>query len=291
MESRVLPSFTDIYYFLEVARSHSISRAAEKLGITQPSLSAAMQRLEDRLGIQLFVRERRGMWLTRAGRDLLDGGDALVTRWQQLKATISKREQKPGGQYVLGCHPSVAMYTLAKFLPRLLQTYPELEIKLVHDLSRKITEGVISFGIDLGIVVNPVQHPDLVIRELCQDVVTFWCARQPSSVQSLDADNCVLICDPELAQVQSLLQKLRKKKKRLYQRTMLSSSLEVIADLSTAGAGIGILPSRVAKLRKLRLLDKSLPTYKDRICLVYRVDYQRNQGSKTIINAIKKSQF
>ncbi len=196
----MLPSFTDIYYFLEVARSTSISRAAEKLGITQPSLSAAMQRLEDKLGTLLFVRGRSGVQLTRAGRDLLDGGAELVTRWQQLKASISKREQEPGGQYVLGCHPSVAMYTLANFLPRLLQTYPSLEVKLMHDLSRKITEGVISFSIDLGIVVNPVQHPDLVIRELCHDVVSFWCARKPSTVQTLDADDSVLICDPELAQ-------------------------------------------------------------------------------------------
>lgn len=302
----MLPSFTDIYYFLEVARSRSISRAAEKLGITQPSLSAAMQRLEDRLGTQLFVRERSGVQLTRAGRDLVTGGEALVTRWQQLKTSISKRQHEPGGQYVLGCHPSVALYTLANFLPHLLQTYPELEVKLVHNLSRKITEGVVSFSIDFGIVVNPVQHPDLVIRELCHDVVTFWCARQPSSVQALDTDNRVLICDPELAQIQSLLQKLRKKqgaRKRqgvsdvaqhrhaFCHRIVQSSSLEVIADLTAAGAGIGILPARVAKLRKLRLLDKTLPTYKDRICLVYRVDYQRHQGSKTIINAIRNSRF
>ena len=68
-----------------------------------------------------------------------------------------------------------------------------------------------------------------------------------------------------------------------------SSSLEVVADLTAAGAGIGILPARVAKLRKLRLLDKTLPIYKDRICLIYRVDYQRNKGSKTIIEAIRKA--
>ena len=286
----MLPSFTDIYYFLEVARSASISRAAEKLGITQPSLSAAMQRLEDRLGTQLFVRGRTGVQLTRAGRDLLDDGAELITRWQQLKASISKREQEPGGQYVLGCHPSVAMYTLAKFLPCLLQTYPSLEVKLMHDLSRKITEGVISFSIDLGIVVNPVQHPDLVIRELCRDVVSFWCTRKPSVLQTLDADNGVLIYDPELAQAQNLLQKLRKKKKFNGKRTVQSSSLEVVANLTAAGAGIGILPARVAKLRKLRLLDKTLPTYKDRICLIYRVDYQRNKGSKTtIIEAIRNA--
>lgn len=284
----MLPSFTDIYYFLEVARSVSISRAAEKLGITQPSLSAAMQRLEARLGAVLFVRERSGVQLTRAGRELLNGGQELVMSWQRLKACISKREKEPGGQYVLGCHPSVALYTLTTFLPQLLQNYPALEIQLIHDLSRKVTEGVISFRIDLGIVVNPVQHPDLVIRELGHDLVSFWRARKPSSLQTLDADHGVLIYDPDLIQVQNLLQQLRKKQKAICKRAVQSSNLEVIAALTAAGAGIGILPARIAKPHKLQLLGhKTLPTYKDRICLVYRVDYQRHRGSKKIIAAIR----
>lgn len=272
---------------MEVARSTSISRAAEKLGITQPSLSAAMQRLEDRLGTQLFVRERSGVQMTRSGRKLLDSGEELVTCWQQLKANISKHEQEPGGHYVLGCHQSVAMYTLAKFLPRLLQTYLSLETKLMHDLSRKITEGVISFRLILASSSIQCNIP-IWLSGSC-DVVSFWCARKPSSVQTLDTDNGVLICDPELMQVQNLLQRLRKKNKHSGKRIVQSSSLEVIADLTAAGAGIGILPARVAKLRKLRLLDKTLPTYKDRICLIYHIDYQRNKGSKAIIEAIRNA--
>ncbi len=287
----MLPAFTDIYYFLEVARCGNISRAAERLNISQPSLSEAMQRLEHKLGTQLLVRKHSGVQLTRAGRSLRDDGGVLVTRWQHLKASISKCDRQPGGQYVLGCHPSVATYTLTKFLPHLLQAYPALETKLVHGLSRKITEAVVSFNIDLGIVVNPVQHPDLVIRELCRDVVAFWWARRPSAVQTLDADRGVLMYDPELAQVRNLLQKLRRQQKHLCRRIVQSNSLELIADLTAAGAGIGILPTRVARPRQLCLLDSSLPTYRDRICLVYRADYQRSQGSKAIISTIINSKF
>ena len=287
----MLPSFTDIYYFLAVAQASSISRAAEQLGITQPSLSAAIQRLEDALGVMLLVREHRGVQLTRAGRALQRKGEELVTHWQQLKASISKREQEPGGQYVLGCHPSVALYSLAHFLPQLLHHYRLLEVKLVHDLSRKITEGVISFRIDLGLVVNPVQHPDLVIRELCRDEVTFWCARKPSPTQVLDAEQGVLICDPELQQTQSLLHKLQKKHHVTCGRIVQSSNLEVITDLTAAGAGIGILPSRVAAARRLQRLGKHLPAYQDRICLIYRADCQKNKGSKTIIDIIRKTKI
>ena len=287
----MVPTFTDITYFIEVAQTKNISRAAERLGITQPSLSSAMKRLEDSLGATLFIRGRTGVQLTKPGKELLGKGRLLLLNWEQLRADINKKESGVSGQYIIGCHPSVALYSLSHFLPDLVQKHPELEIKLTHDLSRKITEGVISFEIDFGIVVNPVRHPDLVIKELCSDDVLFWTARKPSSTQSLDPSKGVLICDLNLIQAQKLLGDLQKKKLG-FNRIIQSSNLEVITDLITSGVGIGILPKRVAMRamdQKIKPLDQKLPIFKDRICLVYRADSQRTIGSQIIIKAIKNS--
>lgn len=287
----MVPAFTDIAYFIEVAQTKNISRAAERLGITQPSLSSAIKRLEDSVGATLFIRSRTGVQLTKPGKELLNRGRMLLLNWEQLRADINKRETAVSGEYVIGCHPSVALYSLPHFLPNLMQEYPELEIKLVHDLSRKITEGVISFEIDFGIAVNPVNHPDLVIKELCTDDVLFWTAGKPSSTQNLNPKNGVLICDLNLTQVQKLLGDLEKKKLG-FKRIIQSSSLEVITELTAAGAGIGILPKRVASRSassKLKPLDEKMPTFKDKICLVYRADSQKTMGGKVIFEAIRKS--
>lgn len=287
----IAPGYTDITYFLEVAHTRNISRAAERLGITQPSLSVAMKRLEDALGVTLFVRGRSGVQLTKAGTELLRKGRLLLLSWEQLKADVNKKETGVSGQYVIGCHPSVALYSLSHFLPGLIQQHPELEIKLVHDLSRKVTEGVISFEIDFGIVVNPIRHPELVIRDLCSDDVLLWTAAKPSLTQSLDSRTGVLVCDLNLIQVQKLLGDLQKRK-QAFKRIIHSSSLEVIADLTAAGAGLGILPNRVAtraNAQKLKPLDERLPVFKDQVCLVYRADLQKTKGSQTIIDAIRKS--
>lgn len=284
-------AFTDITYFIEVAQTQNISRAAERLGITQPSLSSAMKRLEDSLGVTLFIRGRTGVQLTKAGKELLGRGRLLILNWEQLRADVNKKETGMSGQYVIGCHPSVALYSLSHFLPKLMQQYSELEIKLTHDLSRKITEGVISFEIDFGIVVNPVRHPDLVIHELCTDDVLFWTASKPSSTQSLNSKTGVLICDLNLMQVQKLVDDLQKNGHG-FKRTIQSSSLEVITDLTASGAGVGILPGRVATRipsQKLRPLEGSLPVFKDKICLIYRADAQKTYGSRMIIDAIKTS--
>lgn len=287
----IAPAYTDITYFIEVAQTRNISRAAERLGIAQPSLSSAMKRLEDSLGATLLVRGRTGVQLTKAGTELLRKGRLLLLNWEQLKTDVNKNETGVSGQYVIGCHPSVALYSLSYFLPDLVQQYPELEIKLTHDLSRKITEGVISFEIDFGIVVNPIRHPDLVIKELCADDVLFWTATTPSSTQSLDPKTGVLVCDLNLIQVQKLLGDLQKRKLG-FKRIIQSSNLEVITDLTVSGVGVGILPKRVATRangQKLKPLDDRLPVFRDKICLVYRADSQKTKGSQTIIEAIKKS--
>lgn len=285
------PNFSDIAYFIEVSATKNISRAAERLGITQPSLSSAMKRLENSLGVQLLIRSRSGVQLTKAGEEFARRGGSLLLNWEQLKNDVNKRESAVGGEFIIGCHPSVARYSLPYFLPKLLQTYPELQIKLVHDLSRKVTEKVISFEVDFGIVVNPVQHPDLVIKELCTDEVLFWVAKKTSSTQKLGSEERVLICDFNLSQVQELNKKLAKQKIN-FNRTIQTSSLEVVTELTKSGAGVGIIPRRVATQIKdhgLKVLNDSLPLYKDKICLVYRADAQKTMGADIIIRAIKQA--
>ncbi len=285
----MLPSFNDISYFIEVANTKNISRAAERLGITQPSLSSAIKRLEDSMGTQLLIRSRSGVQLTKAGGELQSKGRLLLLNWEQLKAEITRRDETVSGEYVIGCHPSVALYTLPHFLPGLMQKYPELEIKLVHDLSRKVTEGVISYQIDFGLVVNPVKHPDLVIRELCQDEVGFWVAKKSTEAQSPDSEKSTLICDPNLQQTQKLLVDLAKKKIH-FKRKIYSSNLEVITDLTMKGAGVGILPARVATRHKtfgLQTISSNYPSFRDRICLVYRADSQKTKARETILNSIR----
>jgi len=172
-----------------------------------------------------------------------------------------------------------------------VQQHPELEIKLIHDLSRKIAEKVVSFEIDFGIVVNPIRHPDLVIKELCSDEVMFWTATTPSSTQKLDTQSGVLICDLNLVQAQTMINQLQKTGGE-FKRVIQSSSLEVIADLTAAGVGIGILPKRVATRhlsKRLKPVNEQLPIFKDKICLVYRADLQKTAGSQTIMDAIKRS--
>lgn len=276
----MLPSSNDIQYFLEVSKTLNLSRSSEKLGITQPTLSFAIKRLELSLGVILFIRSKTGVSLTRHGESFRRESKKFLEEWFQLKSNLIKEKEEVRGLYTIGVHPSVALYTLGQFLPELYETFEHLEIKLEHSSSRLITEQVISHKLDLGIVVNPVAHPDLIIIKLMSDEVALW-----ESPDNKNKD--VLLCDPELNQTSSLMMKL-KKQKLVYSRIINSHNLEVLTDLTVNGNGVGILPGKVVKANggKLRKLSSS-PIFKDTICLIYRVDRVKTKASEEIISRIK----
>ena len=277
----MLPNANDLTFFIEVANTGNLSRAAERLGVSQPALSQAMKRLEESFESQLLLRSKSGVVLTKAGEKLNHEARALLEYWLNLKEESMKDEEQVRGIYRLGIHSSVALYTLPAFGAEVLQQFPSLELRLEHDLSRKITESVISFKLDFGIVVNPVEHPDLIIKELFKDEVAFYCAKKIS-----EENRSVLISEPDLLQTQELLSKVKTKNKE-FLRTVTSSNLEVIKSMVLSGTGVGILPGRVVgkEASKVDVLA-GFPKFKDRICLVFRHDLQKSKAARSLGNAI-----
>lgn len=279
----MLPSPSDLAYFLAVAEAGSLSKAAMRLGIAQPSLTLAMQRLETQLSVPLFLRSRKGTSLTKSGQNLLKDTRLLLQSWEKLREGVLNATYEVAGRLKLGVHPSVALYSLPLFLPIVLRDFPKLEISLTHDLSRNLVGKVIDLEIDLGIVVNPVAHPDLVIRPLARDEVTLW---RSADIKNED----VLICEPSLLQTQAILRKL-KRSGRKFPRMIESSSLEVIRHLAVSGAGWAILPERVARTGKGKLISQpGAPRFQDEIALIYRTE-QRSLTTLKILTEVIQQGF
>jgi LysR family transcriptional regulator, cell division regulator len=270
----MLPSPADLTYFIEVAATSNISRAAERLGISQPSLSQAIKRLEESFGTALLIRSKTGVQLTKVGDRFVREAKQLVERWETLRQDARKASQGLTGIYTLGCHSSVALYTVPKLFTRLMNEHPSLEFQLTHGLSRQITDGVIGFKIDFGIVINPVSHPDLVIKQLATDQVTLYVANQPST-KNFE----VLSYDPEL------LRQL-KRQERTFRRTITTTSLEVAAALASEGVGVAILPGKVAeRFPELRPLPGKHPRFSDVLCFIYRADAEMQAQAKAVFQA------
>ena len=276
-------SQTDLKYFLELSKTLHLTRSAERLAVTQPTLSHSLKRLENEIGCELFIRSKKGLKLTSAGENLRNSADDLISRWEAIKSSAMNEVQVEQGVIKVGCHPAVAQYTLKEFMPDLLKDFPKIQIQLTHGLSRHITEQVISSVLDVAFVVNPVEHPDLIIREICQDQVSLWKAK-----------NCknddVLFVDTNLVQTQNILAKLQKKGHR-FERVIESNSLEVISNLVANGVGCGVVPGRVLKQYEHSKLEqiKDTPVFHDKICMIYKNEFRKLKRGEVFIRIVKDS--
>jgi DNA-binding transcriptional LysR family regulator len=274
----MLPSASDLRYFLEVSNTGKLSRAAVRLGISQPALTQAMKKLEATVGLPLLIRTRTGVRLTRAGERIAAHAAQLLEAWDEIRRAALEDEQEIKGRYRLGCHVAVAQYTLPRLFRDLATHAPGVEIQLFHDLSRRLIDALIDFQIDLGFVVNPVPHPDLVLRKLGTDVVTvFEAARGRYGTD--------LFGDPELGQTRHVLKKLNGAALGAG-RFVACPSLEVIRTLVASGAGFGILPTRVAQSSpgaQLRAIKDQAAVFHDEIYLAYRPEVMASRAGKTVV--------
>ena len=270
---------TDIQNFVQTSSCSTIIQAAQKLEISQPALSESIKKLETDLGYSLFYRSRSGIQLTPSGRSFLGKAQKALQALEDLNTTRATAEIFAGRSVSIGCHVTVAQYSIPRALAFLKSKAPDYRIELKHDLSRNIQTEIQKGNIDIGIVINPAEVPDIVIRKLAVDSVGVWSSKN-------DADPDTVICNLDLFQTQSILKKWKIKP----QKVLSTSSLELICQLVYQGIGYGILPERAVQLSGLPLKNhSSLPSYKDDICLVYRPEFGKTFSEKLVIDALERA--
>ena len=99
----------EIKYFLEISKHKNISKATQKLGLTQPALTTAIKKIEGYLGCPVFYRLKYGIELTEAGQILLEESQIMTDQWNMLRSKISHTQKNLVGNVSIGCHPTVGL--------------------------------------------------------------------------------------------------------------------------------------------------------------------------------------
>ena len=271
---------SDIKNFVATSNCTTIIQAAQKLEISQPALSESLKRLEEDLGEIVFYRSRSGIQLTPSGKLFLTKAQTLMNAYFDLDMKTNSDQIFSGQTITIGCHATVAQYALPHSLKYIKDQASDFKIELMHDLSRNIQADIQKGRLDIGVVINAVEVPDLVIQKLSTDIVGVWTAA------NIKKDHDTIICHQDLFQTQSILKKWKNKPHKMIN----TDSLELICRLTQEGLGYGIIPTKAVQLvsHKLQLMGQ-LPTYKDEISLIYRPEFGRNPAEKLVIKALKES--
>ncbi|WP_155285826.1 LysR family transcriptional regulator [Lacticaseibacillus zhaodongensis] len=144
-------------YFLAIDAAGSISRAAERLHITQPTLSRQLKGLEDELGAPLFTRSNHGLILTQAGLYLKTRAQEILTLSEQTEQTfIDRRRELFSGNINIGAVEADSSHTLAKELGAFTTEYPAVTFNLFTGTSDDLFDRLDKGLIDLGLLLEPV---------------------------------------------------------------------------------------------------------------------------------------
>lgn len=281
----------EIEYFLEIHKRGSITAAARALGVTQPSLTVAVQRLEKHFGTTLFLRSRRGVALTVTGRALAADAEEIVATLARTVKRIAGLEGDEVGRFSIGCHESLGAYFLPGFLSGFLDAHRGITITLRNESSAAVRDDVVLRELDFGIVVNPVTHPDLVLVPLFGDAMDFFAARKPARDLASAHERIrkgPLVHAGRVTESRSLIDGLERDGV-VAQNLISCGDFELVKALVLADVGVGILPRRVAAYGqegKLVRLHPRLPFFEDRIFLVYRGDLHKTRAAMTLKDAL-----
>ena len=280
-------------YFCVVAKSQSLTGAAKALGVSQPTLSVAMQNLEARLSTTLLVRDRSGVRLTATGDELLRYATRVFALLDEAEERVKGLEQGDFGTFVLGCHESLGSYFLPAFMTELLKTDPGIELLLSNETSAVVREKVIAREIQFGIVVNPQPHPDLVMLDLFEDAIDVLVAKDSKPHETLEEARRAYVEGPviyarRVTECQTLVDALVGEG-FVGTRKLVCGDLEQVKSLALAGLGVAVLPRRVATYGhegKLVRLHPTLPVLRDRIQLLFRADMHKTRASTRLKDAL-----
>ena len=157
---------TQMELFVQAVELGSITRAAERLGLSDPVASRCLSSLEQRLGARLLERTTRRLWLTEAGRAYHQRCIQLLAGIAEADATVNKFSTQPSGVLSFTSSPSFAMMHIAPLLPEFRRLYPGISL---HLHSANHYEDVIDPGVDLAVRTRPFE-PDssITVRKLAQ---------------------------------------------------------------------------------------------------------------------------
>jgi DNA-binding transcriptional LysR family regulator len=231
--------------FVAVAEMRHLTRAAEKLHVSQPALSAQIRALEDTFSVALFERTPAGMMLTAAGRRLLPLAEKVLSAAQAMRNEARAIKGEIGGIVRVGTVSDPDFIRVAPFMTATVGRYPLLEIEFHHVVTGEAFEMVRDGELDGSFYYGNLTHADIgsvVLRDVAFRVVvpSSWKDRLPTgSFEELAAQPWVI--PPPISTHHDLIRALFKQYGAKPSRVVEADHEAVISSLAISGVGIALM--------------------------------------------------
>lgn len=283
--------------FLEVAKLHSFSRAAEKIYRTQPAISAQVRLLEQECGEKLFDRSGKRVLLTPAGEILRRYAEKLLELQKEALQAIAELNQTPKGKLFIGANEATCLYVLPKTFAHFRQLYPLVQISIYRNFSHKILQKVQEGAVDLGIVTLPQHAPNMEVIPVFRDEVQVVVPKNHPLAKNRSVKPEVLVqfplILPKTGHTRVVIDRLLREYRDRVQVSMELASVETQKKFVGAGLGISLISRTYAQPEVAAGLLKLIPLDGQKIFrelgLIYRRDRYLSLPAKVFIDVVRES--
>lgn len=298
-------TLTELKYIVAVARERHFGRAAQACCVSQPTLSVAIRKLEEELGVVLFERGGAEVGITPVGMRVVDQAQRVLEEGAKLREIAHQGHDPLDGPLRVGVIYTVGPYLLPHLVPQQIQQTPQMPLLLQENYTVRLLELLRQGEIDCAIVALPLPETGMAQCALYDEpfFVALPAHHPWAQARQIDArrlkdetmlllgtghcfrDQVLEVC-PELSRYSASSEGI--------QRTFEGSSLETIRHMVAAGIGITVLPASAlevagAESRLLQFVPFKPPVPDRRVVLVWRKSFPRLQAIEALIEAVRSS--
>lgn len=252
-------------YFLAVAEELNFGRAAERLNITQPSLSRQIQNLEKELGLILFERKQRQIRLTAPGQILLAEVEQIMIRFDQGMRVVKRASRGEVGQLTVGFQGSSVYDVIPISIKAFRDRFPDVEVIMQPMETSEQVIAIAENNLDVGFVIPPTTDANLEVEILLEEpLVLALPENHPLAAQS-EIHITALANEPLILASRDRGCGLHEQIFEIYQRVSLrpnvvcaAREMQVMLGFVAAGMGISLLPSHVKNFQRTGVIYRKL---------------------------------
>lgn len=297
-------TLTELRYIVAVSRELHFGRAAAACFVSQPTLSVAIKKLEDELGVIIFERHQHEVTVTPVGEQIVRQAQQVLEQAKTIKLIAEEGKDPLKGRLRLGVIYTIGPYLLPRLIPILSRRAPDLNLIIDEDFTVNLAGKLRQGELDVIIVSTPFEVQGVITEVLYKE--PFMVAlpkRHPlarkKSIKADDlADETLLLlkagnCFRDQVMEVCPACKSDTFSKDNIQKTLEGSSLETIRQMVAAGSGVTVLPSSsimekqdVDSLLEYRPFTRPVPERE--VALAYRQTYPRKKVIETLIESIRE---
>ena len=300
-------TLTELKYIVAVARERHFGHAAEACFVSQPTLSLAIKKLEDELGVTIFERRSADFAITPLGAQIVQQAERVLEQTAVIKEIAKQNKDPLLGPLRLGVIYTIAPYLLPVLVKNMIRDAPQMPLILQENFTSRLIELLRQGELDCAIMALPLPDQGLSMQALYDEpfVVAMprqheWAKRSSVSAEDLKLETMLLLGNghcfrdqvlevcPEMARFSSAGHGM--------QRTFEGSSLETIRHMVASGIGLTVLPAAsvpdmAAKDGMLRYLPFNAPAPSRRVVLAWRKSFTRRAAIDALANAVRNCQL